>query len=169
MSKIILFSNIKGGVGKTTLCAHFAEYLSMKGVPVVAVDADIQASLSRHREREVEADPGQTVPWAITRLNTLDSKDTIDATGIFVSVISQKSSARLVFLPNRINTTEGKAHEREMRDETISVLGRLGTVTPRVKQSVVIKRYSTLYPLDKYQYAAVEHAFDRIIEIINQL
>ena len=74
MSKIILFSNIKGGVGKTTLCAHFAEYLSMKGVPVVAVDADIQASLSRHREREVEADPGQTVPWAITRLNTLDSK-----------------------------------------------------------------------------------------------
>ena len=63
MSKIILFSNIKGGVGKTTLCAHFAEYLSMKGVPVVAVDADIQASLSRHREREVEADPGQTVPW----------------------------------------------------------------------------------------------------------
>ena len=33
--------------------------------------------------------------------------DTIDATGIFVSVISQKSSARLVFLPNRINTTEG--------------------------------------------------------------
>jgi chromosome partitioning protein len=56
-----------------------------------------------------------------------------------------------------------------MRDETISVLGRLGTVTPRVKQSVVIKRYSTLYPLDKYQYAAVEHAFDRIIEIINQL
>ena len=200
MSKIILFSNIKGGVGKTTLCAHFAEYLSMKGVPVVAVDADIQASLSRHREREVEADPGQTVPWAITRLNTLDSKivkaamneykeqdgivltdcpgnlndnnlsilysiadlivipmsydvDTIDATGIFVSVISQKSSARLVFLPNRINTTEGKAHEREMRDETISVLGRLGTVTPRIKQSVVIKRYSTLYPLDKYQYA----------------
>ena len=216
MSKIILFSNIKGGVGKTTLCAHFAEYLSMKGVPVVAVDADIQASLSRHREREVEADPGQTVPWAITRLNTLDSKivkaamneykeqdgivltdcpgnlndnnlsilysiadlivipmsydvDTIDATGIFVSVISQKSSARLVFLPNRINTTEGKPHEREMRDETISVLGRLGTVTPRIKQSVVIKRYSTLYPLDKYQYAAVEHAFDRIIEIINQL
>ena len=41
MSKIILFSNIKGGVGKTTLCAHFAEYLSMKGFPIVAVDADL--------------------------------------------------------------------------------------------------------------------------------
>ena len=216
MSRIILFSNIKGGVGKTTLCAHFAEYLSMKGVPVVAVDADLQASLSRHRDRELEADPGQTVPWAIVSLNTLDSTrvkeamneykehdgivlidcpgnlndnnlaiiyavadlvvipmaydvDTIDATGIFVAVIKQQSKARLVFVPNRINVTEGKAREREMRDETISVLGQVGTVTPRIKQSVVIKRYSTLYPLDKYQYAAVEYAFDRIIEIINQL
>jgi chromosome partitioning protein len=55
-----------------------------------------------------------------------------------------------------------------MREETISILGKLGTVTPRIKQSVVIKRYSTLYPLDKYQYAAVEHAFDRIIEEINK-
>ena len=216
MSKIILFSNIKGGVGKTTLCAQFAEYLSMKGVTIVAVDADLQASLSRHREREVEADPEQTVPWGIARLNTLDSKivktamneykeqdgivlidcpgnlndnnlaiiyavadfivipmtydvDTIDATGIFITVIRQQSKAKLVFVPNRINITEGKAREREMREETISVLGRLGTVTPRIKQSVVIKRYSTLYPLDKYQYAAVEHAFDKIIEIINQL
>jgi len=216
MSKIILFSNIKGGVGKTTLCAQFAEYLSMKGVTIVAVDADLQASLSRHREREVEADPEQTVPWGIARLNTLDSKivktamneykeqdgivlidcpgnlndnnlaiiyavadfivipmtydvDTIDATGIFITVIRQQSKAKLVFVPNRINITEGKAREREMREETISVLGRLGTVTPRIKQSVVIKRYSTLYPLDKYQYAAVEHAFNRIIEIIKEL
>ena len=79
------------------------------------------------------------------------------------------TSARLVFLPNHINTTEGKAHEKEMREETISILGKLGTVTPRIKQSVVIKRYSTLYPLDKYQYAAVEPAFDRIIEEINKL
>ena len=205
MNKIILFSNIKGGVGKTTTSAHSA----------IAVDADLQASLSRHRERELEADPEQQTPWEIVKLNTLDANklksdlkklrqkdsiividcpgnlndnnlsilysmadlivipmsydvDTIDATGIFVSVISQKSSARLVFLPNRINTTEGKVHEREMRDETISILGKLGTVTPRIKQSVVIKRYSTLYPLDKYQYAAVEHAFDRIIEEINK-
>ena len=188
----------------------------MKGVHVVAVDADLQASLSRHRDRELEADPEQTVPWAIAPLNTLDSTrvkeamneykkrdgivlidcpgnlndnnlaiiyavadlvvipmaydvDTIDATGIFVAVIKQQSKARLVFVPNRINVTEGKAREREMRDETISVLGQVGTVTPRIKQSVVIKRYSTLYPLDKYQYAAVEYAFDRIIEIINQL
>ena len=169
MNKIIFFSNIKGGVGKTTTSAHFAEYLTEKGLSAIAVDADLQASLSRHRERELEADPEQQTPWEIVKLNTLDANklksdlkklrqkdsiiiidcpgnlndnnlsiiysmadlivipmsydvDTIDATGIFVSVISQKSSARLVFLPNRINTTEGKAHEREMREETISIL-----------------------------------------------
>ena len=215
MNKIVLFSNIKGGVGKTTTSALFTEYLTEKGVLAIAVDVDLQASLSRHRERELVADSEHPVPWEIIKLNTLDANklksdlkklrqkdgiividcpgnlndnnlsilysmadlivipmsydvDTIDATGIFVSVISQKSSAHLVFLPNRINTTEGKAHEREMREETISILGKLGTVTPRIKQSVVVKRYSTLYPLDKYQYAAVEHAFDRIIEEINK-
>lgn len=50
MNKIILFSNIKGGVGKTTTSAHFAEYLTEKGLSAIAVDADLQASLSRHRE-----------------------------------------------------------------------------------------------------------------------
>ena len=203
MSKVVLFSNIKGGVGKTTLCAHFSEYLNEKGMSVSAADADIQASLTRHREREIEADPEHAVSWEIVKLNTRQKDgivvidcpgnlndnnlaiiysqadlivvpmaydvDTIDATGIFVSVISKMTSARLVFLPNRINTTEGKAHEKEMREETISILGKLGTVTPRIKQSVVIKRYSTLYPLDKFQYAAVEYAFDRIIEEINKL
>ena len=214
MNKIVLFSNIKGGVGKTTLCALFCEYLAMKGFHVAAADSDLQASLSRHRERELQETPTLFVPWEIVRLNTLDAEtlksdlenlrqedgivvidcpgnlndnnlsfvfakadlivipmaydvDTIDATGVFVSVVRKVTAARLVFLPNRINTTEGKQHELEMRKETISILGRLGTVTPRIKQSVVIKRYSTLQPLDRYQYAAVEHAFDRIIDEIN--
>ena len=213
MNHIVIFSNVKGGVGKTTLCAHFCEYLTMKGFNVTAADSDLQASLSRHRDRELQETPTLFVPWEIVRLNTLDAEtlkgdledmsekegiviidcpgnlndnnlsfifamadlivipmaydvDTIDATGVFVSVIRKITAARLVFLPNRINTTEGKQHELEMREETISILGRLGTVTPRIKQSVVIKRYSTLQPLDRYQYAAVEHAFDRIIDEI---
>ena len=71
-NQIILFSNIKGGVGKTTLCAIFANYLVEKGIPVFVVDADLQASLYRHREREVSVDPDTTVPWAITQLSTSD-------------------------------------------------------------------------------------------------
>ena len=210
MSKIILFANIKGGVGKTCLSALFADYLTLQGFDVTVADADLQASLYRHRERELAEDPQLICPWTILKLDTLDSEklesdvknlskkegvviidtpgnlsennlthiykvadmivvpmaydmDTIDATGIFINAIKTVTSAPLVFVPNRINITEGKAFERELRDETITILGKYGTITPRIKQSVVIKRYSTLHALDKYQYAAVEHAFDRII------
>ena len=91
--------------------------------------------------------------------------DTIDATGIFINVIrGVVKDLSLVFLPNRINTTENRADEMKQREETVKILGRIGKVTPRIKQSVVIKRYSTVYPLDKYQKAAVEHAFDAIIQ-----
>ncbi len=215
MNKVILFSNIKGGVGKTTLCALFCEYLKENGFEVAAFDADIQASLLRHRERELEADTKQCASWSIGRLDTRNTSklekflmklhhkdgvvvidcpgnlndnnlslvyksadmiiipmaydiDTIDATGIFVSVVRRMSRAPFIFIPNRINVVEGKAKELQMRDETIEILGNLGTVTPRIKQSVVVKRYSTLYPLDKYQYAAVEHAFNRILTEIKR-
>ena len=83
------------------------------------------------------------------------------------SVIKRVKDIRLVFLPNRINTTENRADEMKQREETVKILGRIGKVTPRIKQSVVIKRYSTVSPLDKYQKAAVEHAFDAIVEQIN--
>ena len=62
MNKIILFTNIKGGVGKTSCCALFAQYLCENGYPVKVLDADIQASLSRHRERELAANPDAAIP-----------------------------------------------------------------------------------------------------------
>ena len=211
MNLIILFSNIKGGVGKTSCCARFAQYLNESGFPVEVLDADIQASLYRHREREMDATPDAAVLWAVDTLDTSNREgllaalkqarqfegivlidmpgtlnaanldilyreadlavvpmsydyDTIDATGIFIKVARQVKSIRLVFLPNRINTTENRADEMRQREQTVQILGSIGRVTPRIKQSVVIKRYSTVYPLDKYQKAAVEHAFDAILD-----
>lgn len=209
---IILFSNIKGGVGKTSTCALFGEYLHEKGYSLKVLDADIQASLSRHRDRELAANPAAIVPWEVISIDASDRQrllsaivdaknfpgivlvdmpgtvnaanldllykaadmavipisydfDTIDATGIFINVIrGVVKDLSLVFLPNRINTTENRADEMKQREETVKILGRIGKVTPRIKQSVVIKRYSTVYPLDKYQKAAVEHAFDSIIQ-----
>ena len=209
---IILFSNIKGGVGKTSTCALFGEYLHEKGYSLKVLDADIQASLSRHRDRELAANPAAIVPWEVISIDASDRQgllsaiddaknfpgivlvdmpgtvnaanldllykaadmavipisydfDTIDATGIFINVIrGVVKDLSLVFLPNRINTTENRADEMKQREETVKILGRIGKVTPRIKQSVVIKRYSTPYPLDKYQKAAVEHAFDAIIQ-----
>lgn len=44
-SIIITFANQKGGVGKTTLCVTFANYLVKKGLPVIVIDCDSQESL----------------------------------------------------------------------------------------------------------------------------
>ena len=216
MNKFILFSNIKGGVGKTTLCAHFTEYLAEQEFPVAAVDADLQASLSRHRERDVKEDPERPIPGEVIKLNTFEKDkvesvvkklkkvdgiivvdcpgnlndnnlsvlfeaadlivvpmafdvDTIDATGIFTNVVKKRSKAKLLFLPNRINVSEGKAKELEMRDRTIKDLNRIGKVLPRIKQSVIIKRYTTIYPLDMYQYMALEEPFNAIIAEIKKI
>ena len=212
-SMIILFTNIKGGVGKTSTCALFAQYLHESGYPVTVLDADIQASLSRHRERELAANPDVAVPWEVSTIDTADRQslqssieevmklegivlidmpgtlnavnldllykvadravvpisydfDTIDATGLFIKVVRKMKDIKMIFLPNRINSTENRADEMKQREETVKILGRIGKVTPRIKQSVVIKRYSTVSPLDKYQKAAVEHAFAAIVEQI---
>ena len=69
---IILFTNIKGGVGKTSCCALFAQYLCENGYPVKVLDADIQASLSRHRERELAANPDAAIPWEVSTVDTTD-------------------------------------------------------------------------------------------------
>jgi cellulose biosynthesis protein BcsQ len=46
-AKLITFGNLKGGVGKTTLAANFAAYIShTRNKPVLLVDLDYQGSLS---------------------------------------------------------------------------------------------------------------------------
>lgn len=214
-NKIIVFSNIKGGVGKSTLCAMFATFATEKGIAVGVVDADLQQSLIRQRQREMESDSEIVPPWKIINLDTtsentvkktieklkkfsglilIDSPGNlndssikpvfeaadiacipisyediiIDATSVFISVFRKISDAHILFIPNRINETEGTKEEKEMRMETIKILGKIGLVTPRIKQSVVIKRFSTIYNLDKYQSKAVEYAFDSIIKEIKK-
>lgn len=210
-NKIVIFSNIKGGVGKTTLCALFASYLAERGYPVIAIDADLQASLYRHRQREKDVAPDVQAPWNVDlldtakgdHLKTVMSKlktvpgivlidcpgnlndrnleyiyksadtaiipisfdaDTVDATGIFVKALKIVSSANLVFIPNRINTSERKSEELRQRAQTTEFLGLVGVVMPTVKQNVSVKRYTTLYPLERNQLAAVEPSFCKIIE-----
>jgi chromosome partitioning protein len=43
---VLAFSKLKGGVGNTTACAHFAHYCAMMGLKVLAMDIDSQSTLS---------------------------------------------------------------------------------------------------------------------------
>ncbi len=45
MAKIIVFSNLKGGVGKSTLCCHFAHFLVAKNQKVAVLDAELSHNI----------------------------------------------------------------------------------------------------------------------------
>ena len=80
-NKIVIFSNIKGGVGKTTLCALFANHLIEHGFPSFVIDADLQASLFRHRQREKDAAPDAQIPWNVEMLDMSDHKRLVQVMG----------------------------------------------------------------------------------------
>ena len=77
-NKIIIFTNIKGGTGKTSLCAAAATFFVEQGIPVYVLDADIQQSLSRHRQRDLEAHPSEEEPWPVDFLDTADIDEVKD-------------------------------------------------------------------------------------------
>ena len=66
-SIIITFANQKGGVGKTTLCVTFANYLVKKGLPVIVIDCDSQESLAQRRESDLKryASDEITIPYEV--------------------------------------------------------------------------------------------------------
>ncbi len=215
-NQIILFSNVKGGTGKSCLCGLFCSFLAEKGVPVMAIDADIQQTLFRHRQRELTENPDATIPWQLQPFNTSDmdnvksvleslkqiqacviidcpgnindpalsliykaadivvvptryDSDNLDATRLFVDVFKVTSKARMFFVPNSIAAVEERREEvMNARDMAFSLLAGHGYITPRIKQSVVVKCYSTVQPLTSYQRNAVKYAFEPIVESISK-
>lgn len=66
MKKIyIAFANQKGGCGKSTLCALFANYLTERGKLVFVGDFDTQRTLASVRGLDIKVFQGQTIPYAI--------------------------------------------------------------------------------------------------------
>ncbi len=74
---IIVITNTKGGVGKTTLCANLAGYLADHGKRVLAVDADVQPTLSSYYPIIRKAPNG--LHHLITKA---DVTDVVSSTGI---------------------------------------------------------------------------------------
>ena len=80
MSKnhFVLFSNIKGGIGKSSLCTLFAHYLTAKGEDVAVIDADIQRTIARQRKRDKESRPDDKLPWEVYSIFDYNDKGEIE-------------------------------------------------------------------------------------------
>ena len=70
---MITFANQKGGVGKTTLCTMFADYLAAKGESVLVVDFDRQQTIYSKRQEDLGKYEGVRLPYTV---QTFDIKDT---------------------------------------------------------------------------------------------
>ena len=62
---IVTFANQKGGVGKTTLCVTFANYLVTKGIRVVVIDCDFQHSIMKCRKADIRKYGEQEMPYEV--------------------------------------------------------------------------------------------------------
>lgn len=69
---IVTFTNQKGGVGKTTLCATFANYLVTMGVSVLVVDCDAQHSIVKSRNADIRKYVNHNLPYAVWEFNVND-------------------------------------------------------------------------------------------------
>ena len=103
MSKnhFVLFSNIKGGVGKSSLCTLFAHYLTAQGEEVAVVDADIQRTIVRQRARDKESRPDDKLPWEVYSIFDYDNKGEIQK---LLPVLKEQDGWILVDCPGNMET-----------------------------------------------------------------
>lgn len=100
MGKIIAFANMKGGVGKSSICIGLANYLTMAGYPTVVVDADLQQSVASLREKERVNFKDQEEPWPIMPLDTTyyDDKGKKKIVANIESFIQSMKTTKATFL-----------------------------------------------------------------------
>ncbi|GAB6983440.1 ParA family protein [Prevotella dentasini] len=61
----IVFANQKGGVGKSTLCMLFANYLAWKGKQVCIIDTDLQKTIYMQRQKDLQAYEDVEEPYTV--------------------------------------------------------------------------------------------------------
>lgn len=211
----IVFANQKGGVGKSTLCILFANYLAWKKQEVCIIDTDLQKTIKMQRKKDLELYPDMEAPYEVQDFDVQDpelmqqlmdlasqtdgfvlfdspgnvSEDglvplftnadfivcpyeyeekTLDSTGTFVQVINAlrqatpEMSAKLFFVPNRIDVRIGTAEELRMWKQTDAIFKQLGSVTPRITARASLKRINTM-EITAAQRDAVKQAFDFMV------
>lgn len=108
MGKIILFSNQKGGVGKTTLCGHFSNYLVSRNQPILVIDADTQKTLSGVRNgdlAELKRTHPETSPNDFVRYDIDDRIDLNSGAAMkkIAEVLKTKDYTTVVDTPGTLN------------------------------------------------------------------
>ena len=68
----IVFANQKGGVGKSTLCMLFANYLAWKKQDVCLIDTDLQKTIMMQRKKDREIYEDMEEPYTVQDFDVQD-------------------------------------------------------------------------------------------------
>ena len=68
----IVFANQKGGVGKSTLCMLFANYLAWKKQDVCIIDTDLQKTIMMQRKKDREIYDDMEEPYTVQDFDVQD-------------------------------------------------------------------------------------------------
>lgn len=71
-NRIVVFANQKGGVGKSTLCMLFANYLAYKKKEVCIIDTDLQKTISLQRKKDAENFTDMDEPYTVQDFDVTD-------------------------------------------------------------------------------------------------
>lgn len=98
--KVMTFSNIKGGVGKTTIATNFAHAIALLGKKVLFIDTDAQANATRYFGA-IAKDGEPTIKHLYQLMMTGESldKESIQATIKNISF----PNAKLDFMPSQLS------------------------------------------------------------------
>ena len=99
---IITFANQKGGVGKTTLCTCFANYLISMGVHIKIYDCDRQQSIARNRKRDIKKYGDSLIPYAVEGYRNVDR----DKMREIISDIYEQTDCEIILFDCPGNITE---------------------------------------------------------------
>lgn len=74
---IITFANQKGGVGKSTLCALFSNYLASKDEPIMVLDCDNQQTISEIRNSDQRLYSEVRFPYNVQAFNIVNESSVV--------------------------------------------------------------------------------------------
>lgn len=99
-NKIFVFANQKGGVGKTTNCVMFADFLADLGHRFVLFDADPQQSIVKKRKQEREEHPDIEIPYQVVSYLELDS---LESTMALISKMRNEDFDFFIDMPGSLH------------------------------------------------------------------
>lgn len=141
---VIAFVSDKGGVGKSTWCALFYEFITAQGMVPDTVDADVNKSFSNYLEAAGQRNPDQKPSGEFQLIDTQGAAGTdrpfaakadviispfrpafadISVLSAWVGFVRDEILAKTFFLPNMIGTAKDQRESLEQVEELIEGTG----------------------------------------------